>query len=252
MIPEDHTPEGGITYLVLIQMVVEGRYGISMCHKRPLQKPGEFVTLSLSERAEARLSRLDIERWHDAREIVLTACRNGNLIGYICNDLGRPFEIHHACWDMSIMGKYGPRIEWDRFEPKTDPYMWHENSKCMEGKRIVAYFNNYNVIEFLDTLGSKTEIKPHEQSKNKGGNPSVDPKGIIFRKIQELKSKGIKSEDIPWDINFTRFVQKLKSDKINGEYKNNKVPPRIKGKEYTKFVGISLDTVKKLIKKTPK
>ena len=49
----------------------------------------------------------------------------------------------------------------------------------------------------------------------------------------------------------TKFVQQMKKRLVNPEYRNKKIPTRVKGKEYTNTVGISLDTVTKLIKQSP-
>jgi len=104
--------------------------------------------------------------------------------------------------------------------------------------------------ENQDRGSQQVEDKPPSKERDKGGNPSVDPEGVIAAKIAELKSEGIKDSDIPWDLRFTKLVQKLKSDKIDDLYKNMKIQPRIKGTDYTARVGICLDTAKKLILKT--
>ena len=91
------------------------------------------------------------------------------------------------------------------------------------------------------------------KKKDKGGNPGVDPDGKIASKIEELKSAGVRDEEIPWDIKFTKLVQKLRRGKINPKYLgdvNCKIHRRVKGPEYTGRVGISLDTAKKLIEES--
>ncbi len=98
----------------------------------------------------------------------------------------------------------------------------------------------------------QVENKLAERKSDKGGRPGVDPTGEIASKIQDLKMEGVKDKDIPWNLRFTKFVQKMKSGKINNDYRNQKIPPRVKGPKYTKSVGISLDTAKKLIQNTPK
>ena len=103
---------------------------------------------------------------------------------------------------------------------------------------------------------SQDVIKSNEgdgKTKNKGGHPGVDPDGEISKKVKELRSDGVKNNNMPWEIRFTKIVQKLRWNNIDLKYRQNineKIHPRIKGKEYTAKVGISLDTAKKLISKS--
>ena len=97
----------------------------------------------------------------------------------------------------------------------------------------------------------KNKVKFHNKQKNKGGRPPVDPHGEIAAKIKELKLENISDGNIPWEIRFTKFVQQMKKRLVNPEYRYKKIPTRVKGKEYTNTVGISLDTVTKLIKQSP-
>jgi len=97
-----------------------------------------------------------------------------------------------------------------------------------------------------------SSIKPTGKKKNTGGHPGADPYGEIKAKIEELQLDGVKDDDIPWDIRFTRFVQKLKSDKISVEYRSIKVPSRVKGKEYTAYVGISPATIERIMREIDK
>ena len=90
--------------------------------------------------------------------------------------------------------------------------------------------------------------KPTKKKKKLGGNPGVDPDGKIAGKIKDLQSAGVADDNIPWDLRFTKFVQSLKKDKIEPKHLHVKVHRRFKKKEYTQRVGISLDTVKKIIK----
>jgi hypothetical protein len=113
------------------------------------------------------------------------------------------------------------------------------------------------LLELMDNFCDKkngfpeSKIGKEKTTSNKGGNPGVDPDGKIAAKIKELKLDGVAACDIPWEIRFSKFVQNLKKDKIKPEYFNTKVPRRAKKADYTDVVGISLDTVKKLIKETP-
>ena len=113
------------------------------------------------------------------------------------------------------------------------------------------------VRKFIGLVLKKDGVasKPQGKEANKGGNPGVDPDGVIAEKIKELRVAGVQDSDIPWDKRFTSCVQKVRKHKIDTAYHdhiNKKIPPRVIKKEYTAQVGISLDTAKKLIQPTSK
>jgi hypothetical protein len=124
--------------------------------------------------------------------------------------------------------------------------------------KSVLYWVNSILKGGKSTLNKplKSLVKKHKRNllskqENKGGRPKVDPEGKLLKKIKALKSENIPDKEIPWDIRFTKIAQHMKKNKIDLEYFNKKIPPRIKGREYTKYVGISLDSVKNLTDLTP-
>ena len=139
-------------------------------------------------------------------------------------------------------------------------FPWFKKREILEGlekRKITVDERMRELVDFhvkneseKQAEPQETTVEPLKQKKNLGGNPGVDPDGKIAEKIKELQSAGVPDDDIPWELRFTKFVQNLKKDKskIDTEYFNKQVPRRVKKADYTKAVGISLDTVEKIIK----
>jgi hypothetical protein len=143
-----------------------------------------------------------------------------------------------------------PKIFWDRLDRESF-LNWYQ--KYLPG--IAEALDKIGrKILFEKQLGNLIGVVPSSKNEGSGGRPSVDPDGKIVAKIEELKLSGVEVDDIPWHRGFTRFVQKLRKDKITPKYSEDigqKVHQRIKGPEYTGRVGISLDTAKNLMKSSP-
>jgi hypothetical protein len=170
---------------------------------------------------------------------------------------GKKLEISTGYWDALIIneGHNGatPIIpvsdsHWYTF----DTGLFRTSTEPSYNDRPV-YFKEDEATSFLNTLDGKTATKPTGQKVNQGGRPFADECNEIADKIAELKSEGLGYPKILREIRFTKCVQKLKQDKIleSGEIKKeqlyHKVHSSIKGKKYTALVGISTDTIKKMI-----
>ena len=141
---------------------------------------------------------------------------------------------------------------------------WVKHDKILERLEDMEADVCEQAVWFIDFALEEDEstCEPQGKNKNQGGPPAADATGEIAEKIAELKveldRKSSGYGNIPWDIRFTKCVQKLKKDKIikSGKIKKeelyHKVPPSTKGKDYTALVGISTDTVKYMIKNPTK